>query len=195
MRAAPAARLSVEEYLAGEPAGELRGGEYSDGEVCYPMTSATWNHGVLTTNTSRRLAERLDGSCFRLSTSAVKVRISQTQFAVPDLVVVSGKPVFFDDVTDTITSLKLIVQVLSPSIRKYDGGLFYLYRQLPSFEEYVLIAQDRAAVQVRRKAPDGGWVMTFYEGLDSAAKLESLDIELPLAELYAGVDLDPAPTL
>ena len=100
-----------------------------------------------------------------------------------------------DETQETITNPKVIFEVLSPSARDSDrGGKFELYRQLPSFQEYVLIAQDRAAVEVRRKSPDGRWIMTFYEGLDSVAKLESLDIELPLGELYEGVVLDPKPT-
>ena len=36
---------------------------------------------------------------------------------------------------------------------------------------------------------DGRWIITFYEGLDSVGKLETLDIAVPLAEIYDGVTL------
>ncbi len=114
---------------------------------------------------------------------------------LPDQAVVCGALAVIDESQETITNPKVIFEVLSPSTEDNDrAAKFDLYRLLPSFEEYVLIAQQRAAVEVRRKRPDGRWVLTFYEGLDSVVKLESLDIELPLGELYEGVVLDPEPT-
>ena len=84
----------------------------------------------------------------------------------------------------------MIVEVLSPSTQGYDRSRkFDLYRLLPSFEEYVLVSQDKPSVEVIRKSPDGRWIITFYEGLEALAKVESLDIALPLAELYDGVTL------
>ena len=103
--------------------------------------------------------------------------------------IVCGKPVFTDEAADPITNPKLIVEVLSPSTADFDyGGKFALYRRLPSLEEYILIAQDRPNVDVFLKTPDARWLLTSYEGLQATAKLDSLDIALPLAELYAGVE-------
>ena len=78
------------------------------------------------------------------------------------------------------------MEVLSPSTADYDyGGKFALYRSLPSFEEYLLIAQDEPRIEVFRKNSEGHWVLYTYEGMESTVRVESLAIDLPLAEIYS----------
>jgi Uma2 family endonuclease len=85
---------------------------------------------------------------------------------------------------------KVIVEVLSTSTADYDyGGKFALYRSLASCEEYLLIAQDEPRIEVFRKTEDRRWILTSYEGLDATVRVESLDISLPLSEIYMEVAL------
>ncbi len=101
-----------------------------------------------------------------------------------------------DEYQDTVTNPKLIVEVLSPSTADYDyGQKFILYRNLESFEEYLLVAQDRARVEVAHKKPDKRWEITTYEGLDAVVNVESLGISLPTTEIYSGVELNPDATV
>lgn len=183
MSAMPIPKLSVEEYLAIDRASEIRN-EYHDGEI-FPVVAATWEHARIAVNVGRRLAERLDGGACHLANSSLRIRVRPTKFVYPDFVVVCGKPVFTDEAQDTIINPKVILEILSPSTADYDyGGKFALYRGLPSFEEYVLIAQDEPRIEVFRKASDDRWILTIYKGLESIARVESLNIELPLAEIY-----------
>jgi Uma2 family endonuclease len=187
MGAAPIVKLSVEEYLAADRTAE-RASEYHDGEV-FRLEDVSLNHARLVNNVARRMTERLEaGPCQILS--LLRVRVSPTKYLYPDQTVICGKPALTDEHQDTVTNPKVVIEVLSPSTEGYDRGRkFDLYRLLPSFEEYVLVAQDKPSVEVIRKSPDGRWIITFYEGLDTVAKVESLDIALPLAELYADVTL------
>ena len=85
-------------------------------------------------------------------TREIRVRVSPKKYLYPDLLVYCGEPQLTDEVEDTITNPKVIVEVLSPSTANYDqGGKFRLYQQLPSFEEYVLVSQDTPRVEVSRK--------------------------------------------
>ena len=78
---------------------------------------------------------------------------------------------------------KVIFEALSPSTEAYDrGGKFRRYRSLPTLEEYVLISTMEPLVEVYAR-PD--WALRSYEGLDATARLESVDLDLPLRELYA----------
>jgi Uma2 family endonuclease len=175
--------ISVEEYLALDRAAELPR-EYHDGEM-FPMEAVTVKHGRITANTIRRLSERLDGKPCRVLNAPVRVRVRPTKFVYPDILVVCGKVDVTDEAQDTVTNPKVIVEVLSPSTAGYDyGGKFALYRRLPSFEEYVLIAQDEPRIEVFRKNSDGHWVLYSYEGLESDVRVETLNIDLPLAEIY-----------
>src|SRR5438309_726531 len=64
-------------------------------------------------------------------------------YTYPDIVVTCGPVKFLDDRQDTLLDATLIVEILSPSTRNYDRGeKFRFYRSLPSFTEYLLLAQD-----------------------------------------------------
>jgi Uma2 family endonuclease len=188
MGAIPVHKLSVEEYLALDRAAEQRS-EYYDGEI-FPVVAATWEHARVAANAVRRLSERLDGHACQAASSSIRIQVSPTKFVYPDLVVVCGNPAFADEARDTITNPKVIVEVLSPSTADYDyGGQFALYRSLASFEEYLLIAQDEPRIEVFRKTEDRRWILTSYEGIENTVRVESLDISLPLSEIYMGVAL------
>lgn len=183
MSASPIPKLSVEEYLALDRAAELPS-EYHDGEM-FPIESVSVEHARITANTVYRLSERLYGKPCRALNGPIRVRVSPTKFVCPDILVVCGKVDVTDELQDTVTNPKVIIEVLSPSTADYDyGGKFTLYRLLPSFEEYLLIAQDKPRIEVFRKMPDDRWILTRYEGLESTVPVESLYIELPLAEIY-----------
>jgi len=190
MGSIPVPKLSVEEYLALDRAAELKS-EYHDGEI-FPIVAVSVPHGIISINVGRRLAERLDDKPCVAVGSPIRVRVSPAKFVYPDIVVICGEPVLADEAQDTITNPKVIVEVLSPSTADYDyGGKFALYRTLPSLEEYILVAQDQPRIEVFRKSSNTRWILTTYEGLESAVKVESLDITLSLKDVYAGIDLTP----
>ena len=86
----------------------------------------------------------------------------------------------------------LIVEVLSKSTADYDrGDKFFLYRQIPTFREYVLIEQKKHVVDVHFKSVQSDlWKITRYEGLDKVIKLQSLDIEISMENLYNRTKID-----
>jgi len=182
MSASPVPKLSVEEYFALDRVAEVRS-EYYDGEM-FPVITAGWEHARVAVNIGRRLAERLDRHPCRAVNSTVRLRVGPARFVYPDFMVVCGRPVFTDDKQEAITNPKVIVEILSPSTADYDyGGKFALYRTLPSFEEYLLIAQNEPRIEVFRKTPDG-WLLSSYVGLEATVRVESLEIDLPLSEIY-----------
>jgi Uma2 family endonuclease len=156
----------------------------------FPIVAVSWEHSVLAANVVRRLAERLDGTPCRAVVSPLRVRVSSSKFVYPDVAVICGVPTLTDEVQDTITNPKVVVEILSPSTADYDyGEKFVLYRQLPSFEEYLLIAQDQPRVEVYCKAADRSWVLNTYDRLDDTIELKSLQITIALSDIYAGIDL------
>jgi Uma2 family endonuclease len=50
--------------------------------------------------------------------------------------------------------------------------------------EIVEVYQDEIAVHVYRKAADGSWAFEALGGSDAVLKLVSVDLEIPLAEIY-----------
>jgi Uma2 family endonuclease len=81
--------------------------------------------------------------------------------------------------------------VLSPSTEVYDRGeKFSHYLQLDSLQEYVLVSQAIPRVEVYFRQPDGAWLFRYFVDLSGSATLRSVDIDLPLSEIYAGVEFE-----
>jgi Uma2 family endonuclease len=81
------------------------------------------------------------------------------------------------------------VEVLSPSTEVWDrGGKFQNYRQIDSLREYVLVSSDKVLVETFLRQPDGTWIYESAGALEAPARLKSLGVELPLAEIYSGVE-------
>lgn len=186
-------RLTPEEYLALERKAETRS-EYHDG-VVVGLAGALWAHNVLVSNLAVGITTRVRSKGCQAITTDMKVWIPRTRrFLYPDVLVVCAKPEFRDSVTDVLLNPILIVEVLSISTEAYDRGeKFANYRTVDSLMEYVLVAQDRVQVESYLREDSGFWRYSAIEGDTETVPLVALSIELPLAEIYQGVELPSSP--
>ncbi len=193
-------RLTPEEYTAFErealPDGEIIRREYINGELI-AMSGASRAHNLITINISTALHSRLRGT--RCETHANDMRVSTpttTSYFYPDVIVVCEEPRFEDDVFDILLNPIILVEVLSPSTEVYDRReKFAHYRQLPSLQEYILVAQNKVLVEHYRRqekqenASIGhqDWIFTDFQDLEHSLPLTSIQCELPLQEIYERV--------
>jgi Uma2 family endonuclease len=180
-------KYTPDEYLALEEKAEFRS-EYENGEIV-AMAGGSLNHIKITSNISRFIGNKASENCFALP-NEMKVQVkSLDKFYYPDVTVLCDEPQFFERKTDTITNPVLIVEVLSKSTEARDRGeKFFAYQTLESLQEYVLVSQDKALVEQFIKQVDGSWKYLATIGLESVVKLESINIELTLNEIYRRVD-------
>jgi Uma2 family endonuclease len=193
---APAKRYSPEEYLRLEADAKEKH-EFHAGEIL-AMSGGTYRHGRIIMNAAVVASNRLRGSnCFVLG-SDVKVRLEATdRYVYPDVTIVCGGPQFdpHDPNETTITNPKVIIEVLSDSTEAYDRGVkFGAYRDLSSLRGYVLIAQNTPSIEIYTRQPDGTWLFDAVHGIEATARIASVQIEVPLAEVYAGLTFTPAGT-
>jgi Uma2 family endonuclease len=179
---------SPEEYLELEAQAEFRS-EYRDGEIV-PMAGGTTNHNEIVTNLCVALKPPLRAKGYRLFTENVRVWIDRYRvYTYPDVMAIAGEPVYHGTGTSTVTNPSLIVEVASKSTKNYDqGDKFDYYRSLPSFQEYILVEQYRWRVLQHLRQESGQWLLSDYEAEGDVVTLTSLDLPLPLSDIYAGVD-------
>jgi Uma2 family endonuclease len=177
-----------EEYLAQEMVAEFRS-EYRDGEIV-PMTGGSINHNQIAGNVYALLRSALRGKTFKPYIGDLRLWIPHyRQYTYPDVLVIEGKPAFQAQRTDTILNSCLIVEVLSKSTKDYDRtDKFRYYRSIADLQEYVLINQYEVAIEHYVKADAATWLFRAYEGDVETFTLATLDVEMPLAEVYEGVD-------
>ena len=183
--------LTPEEYLALDRAAAFKS-EYFDGQMV-SMSGGTFVHSILAAAFSSELRNALAGRDCWVTNSDARVRATRSTFVYPDVCVVCGRPELEND--DVLLNPVLIAEVLSDSTERYDRGLkFTRYRSMPTLQDYVLIAQTEARVEVFRRQPDESWSLRIYEGIDKVAKLESLAVDLSLRALYRGLNFTSAST-
>lgn len=180
--------FSPEEYLSLEHDNTVRH-EYQRGLV-YAMAGGSDDHSRLAINLLTLINFHLrDGDC-QFFSGDVKVNYAAEFFYYPDAFVTCDPR----DKSDRYVKRypKLIAEVLSPSTKKFDRtDKFEDYQQLESLEEYVLISQDEMRVECRRRVKDGSgerWETVVY-GAGDLLLLQSIELEVAIAELYRGVNL------
>ncbi len=198
MSAVPKIYLTPTEYLRFERQSDVKH-EYFRGEL-FAMAGASDNHVTIFMNTSYVLVGQLKGRSCRTYGADMRVKVSPTGlYTYPDLVVVCGRPRFEDKELDTLLNPTVIVEILSKSTEAYDRGeKFAQYRTLDTLVDYLLVSQDRPLIERFTRQPDGGWLLTESAGLDAVMPIESIQCQLPLAEVYDRVEFDqtsPAPKL
>ena len=176
-----------EEYLALEEKAEYRS-EYENGEII-AMAGGSLDHARIISNIDRLFGNKLK-TCESFTTD-VKVRVENyRKFYYPDVLVICGKPEFYQKRSDTITNPILIVEVLSDSTEAKDRGeKFAAYQTLETLQEYVLVSQDKAKVEQFRREDDGSWKYQATIGLQSSVKFISIEIELMLNDIFQRVEL------
>lgn len=183
--------ISVEDYLEGELVSPIKH-EYIGG-VVYAMAGAKNRHNMITVNTISSLHARLRGKRCRPFNSDTKVRIvfpTHVRFYYPDIPVIC-RPNSQDDSFQDEPSV--IFEVLSRSTRRIDEGeKKEAYLTIPTLKVYALIEQETAAVLLFRRT-DSGFVREVFTGLDAVVPLGEIEIDLPLAEVYDGVEFGPEP--
>ncbi|MBX9579723.1 MAG: Uma2 family endonuclease [Gemmataceae bacterium] len=193
--------LTIDEYLAIERAAAYKS-EFVDG-IMYPLhRDAAWNmagasraHNRVNENLSGELHARLKGTGCQSFSRDLRVRVSpEGPSYYPDLVVVCGEPEYSAADPDALVNPRVIVEVLSDSTEGYDRVFkFRQYERLPSFREYVLVAQNAPVVERFVRRDDGTWAPSRVVGLDAELAFDTIPVRVPLAEVYAGVTFPDGP--
>jgi Uma2 family endonuclease len=186
--------LTPQEYLAIERRAEIKS-EYYRGEM-FAMSGASWEHTLAKDNLAGEVRSQLKDGPGRVLTSDMRVLIPSTGlYTYPDIVIVCDKPQFEDKMFDTLLNPRALVEVLLDSTESYDrGAKFRHYREIPTLQEYVLVAQDQPLVERYVRQANGSWVLTTFTGLSSTFEFASVPVRIPMAEIYRGVEFPEKPS-
>lgn len=160
--------------------------EFLDGRV-YAMAGESPDHSTICFNLNTIIGLQLRRRNCRGYSPNMKLATNESGlFSYPDLIIVCGKPLFFDDKTDVLTNPTVIFEVLSPSTENYDRDEKFLRytNYIETLQDYVLISQDRPLIEHYLRQDNSAWSKSEIEGLDAILELDSVSCEIVLAELY-----------
>lgn len=173
---------NIEDYLAGERESEVKH-EYINGQV-FAMADASRRHNLISGNVYGLLWSQLQRKlCYPMNGNML-LKTSKDSYRYPDVQVICEDVPSEDEYINE--SPILIVEVLSRSTRRFDKTEKRAeYLALPSLQEYILIEQDFAEVEVQRR--NNQWRSEYYY-LGQEIHFDSVDLTMSVEAIYQRVD-------
>ncbi|HEY9809429.1 MAG TPA: Uma2 family endonuclease [Halomicronema sp.] len=178
---------SEEEYFELEVQSELRH-EYHNGEII-EMTGGTPNHNRIALSLATILKFSLKRQPYDVFAMDQRLWIPDANLhTYPDVMVIREPLELKPGRKDTVMNPIFIAEVLSKSTGNYDRtDKFKAYRTISSLAEYLIIDQYSPHLEHYVKT-DRGWLLRDVDGLEGRLILESIGVELELADLFDKVD-------
>ena len=181
-------KWTVDEYLAYEEESGIKH-EYIDGEI-YAMSGGTVNHSRIIMSVSGLLFQQLRGTNCSPFPSDMRIKLNDSKYVYPDLSVVCGKPVTTDEKRTMLTNPILVVEVTSPSSKKYDmNAKAEMYFSLSTLKAYLVIEQNRAFAQLYT-FKDDEWILKKFDHIEDTINLPMINAALSLSEIYENITFE-----
>jgi Uma2 family endonuclease len=178
-------RMSVTEYLQLDRENQDARYEYFNGDVTL-LAGGTEKHNLISMNIAGTLWSRLRGTTCRVYGSDMRVRANEQKYVYPD-VTVACKPQVSEE--DILENPRVVIEVLSHSTEMIDRvKKLSAYRACPTIEEYVLVNTEYQKVEIYRREKGIFWIYAELD-LQDELHLTSLDVHIPVAAIYEGVDV------
>jgi Uma2 family endonuclease len=183
-----AKRMTVGEFLAWCPDDDKRW-MLLDGQ---PSSRAPTSdaHAVLLVALGAEMRAALRGrhDCTVRSGSGLALQDREDTLFIPDLMV-GCRPV--EPERRYIAEPTVVVEILSPSTAEKDRYIkLPAYRRIASLEELLLIHPGRLYAEVHRRLEDNRWLVDLVRRPEARLRLESIGLDVALADIYAGVPLE-----
>jgi Uma2 family endonuclease len=175
--------MTLAEFLRWDDGTDVRY-ELVDGRIV-AMAPPNDAHGTIVMNIGAEIRSRLRPPC-RVAAEAGILRPNRDDsYYVADLGVTCGPAA---DTRQHLPEPVLIVEVLSPSTEDHDRGRKVPdYREILSLQEILVVASRERRVELWRREGDH-WRVEDLIG-EATVRLASCDASIPLAAIYANVDL------
>lgn len=177
--------FTLEEYLDLEARSSIQH-EFVAGEI-YDMADPSQDHDIIAMNIAAPLHAHVRGRPCRVYVGRRQLhfRIGQDEFVYrPDVWLACGEA--RDSKGKYLDEPRLVIEVLSPSTARFDRReKAASYREIPSIEEYVVVAPKPADVVIYRRAQQ--WKPEAVAAPDGVLELQSVGLTLSLECIYERV--------
>ena len=178
--------VSEQDYLAAERNATFKS-EYYKGEV-FAMAGATKEHNKIAGAVIGELYTHLKGRACSVMPGDIRVyNPTNTLYTYPDVVISCEEEKYLDNEFDTLLNPTIIIEILSKNTQDYDRGTkFFLYRSIPSLQQYVLINSLEIGIEIFTRDEEK-WILTSANSLEDELYLSTIDYRFKVKDIYAQV--------
>ena len=164
--------------------------EYIDGRIATKPPANRW-HNLIASNFAIAIGSRMNRSTCELYTNDMQVQMGKTSICYPDVVVVSGEPVFNDASFEVLQNPTLVIEIISHQARTLGGRTQKLegFLAIPKIKECLLVNEDEMRIEHYARQNAKQWIYRIYNERDDVISLESIGCKLSLAEVYTQVKI------
>ncbi len=188
MSSQPSHKYTLEEYFALDFNSEEKY-EFWKGEV-FCMSGASLAHNQIAINLATEARTQLRERGCQVFPADLRVKVpAYPPYRYPDLTALCAPPEIEQlGGLDVLINPALIMEILSKSTEAFDrGDKFTYYKSIPSFSEYILVAQHRPHVSQFARQENGVWTFMEYNDLFETVQCASVPCVLALSEIYRDV--------
>ena len=143
------------------------------------MADGSFTHALLISNLCGEMRNALRGKPCRAISSELLFRSGSGRlYAYPDVLVFCGPVAVADDRKDVALNPIVVAEAFDRGKKAAE------YRGTESVQQYLLVSQDEALVEVHTR-DENGWRLREVRGLDGVCVVESLG----MAGIYEGAEL------
>ena len=165
-----------EELLLNRPEDEKW--ELIDGVLVKGMVGARVEHHIIISNIDYALHDHF-------KRNGILKKRENDLAALPDVMVRCGK---IEPGATSVEDPIVLFEVVSPGSEGKDRLIKRIaYQKLPSLKHYVLVERDRPFIDHYIRTPEGWRGEVPLETLDAVLRLDAIEFEMPVAEIYRDV--------
>ena len=178
-------KYTFEEYFELEKNSEVRH-EFHDGELI-PVENTTKIHNLIKRNLIRQIETEAfeDKGCQLFDENVMTQLQDKIRYVYPDIVVTCDVR---DDDPYLVQYPVVVIEVLSPSTKKYDKtGKFFRYQRIPTLRQCVFVAQDEIEIHSFAKNEADVWVHELINSKEAFLNLPSINSKILVEDIYRRV--------
>jgi Uma2 family endonuclease len=163
--------------------------EFVDGEI-FPVTAARPSHNILIARIVAKTGSFLEGKKCQVYSGQQYIEAkARYSYFVPDA------SIFCEELESAEVSEwvganpTVVIEVLSPSTASFDmGKKFFMYMQIQSLKEFLMIDSREMEVTITRRKTDGTWKSEVFDKIEDKFTIESIGLTITLKDLYTGIN-------
>jgi len=159
--------------------------ELLDGRITPKPQANRW-HNLIASNLVIAIGSRTNRNTCEIYAGGMQVRMGKDSVCFPDVIVVSGEPVFADETMELLTNPSVLIEIVSSSVKGRTQKLED-FLAVPNIKECLLVNEDDMRVEHYARQSAKQWIYRIYNTREDVISLDAISCKLSLAEVYAQI--------
>ena len=163
--------------------------DLAGGKLIAKDASNRW-HNLIASNVAIALGSRLKGTKCDIYVNGMRVKLRNGLSCYPDVVAVSGEPIFADQNMDVLLNPTVVLEIVSKATDPLNKtAKLESYLAMDSIKECLMLKADEMRIEHYSKQNAKQWTYRIYNEKEDVIALDSVNCKMSLAEVYSQINV------